>query len=44
MTYYSNTELKIVNIWLGLTIKLKRLQNNLSQLDLGNMSDTDNTL
>lgn len=44
MTHYSDIELEIINISLGVTIKLKRLENNLSQLDLGNMSNTDNTI
>ncbi|MEN5234351.1 hypothetical protein [Sphingobacterium faecium] len=44
MTHYSDIELEIINISLGITIKLKRLQNNLSQLHLGNMSNTDNTI
>jgi len=42
-TEYSNIELEIVNISLGLTIKLSRLERKISQLDLGNICDTDNT-
>ncbi|MCS4226425.1 hypothetical protein [Sphingobacterium sp. BIGb0165] len=44
MTNYSKIEIEIINISLGLTIKLKRLECKLSQLDLGIISETDNTL
>jgi len=44
MTNYSKIEIEIINISLGLTIKLKRLEHKLSQLDLGIISETDNTL
>ncbi len=44
MTNYSNIEIEIINISLGLTIKLRRLEYKYSQLDLGIISETDNTL
>lgn len=44
MTNYSNIEIEIINISLGLTVKLKRLEYKYSQLDLGIISETDNTL
>ncbi len=40
---YSKIELEIINISLGLTIKFARLEENLSQLELGNLCDADNT-
>lgn len=42
-TEHTNIELEIINISLGLTIKLSRLKSKISQLDLGNICDTDNT-
>ncbi|QQT54551.1 hypothetical protein I6I98_04650 [Sphingobacterium multivorum] len=44
MTNYSNIEIEIINISLGLTVKLRRLEYKYSQLDLGIISETDNTL
>ncbi|WET67104.1 hypothetical protein [Sphingobacterium sp.] len=44
MANYSNIEIEIITISLGLTIKLRRLESKLSQLDLGIISETDNTL
>jgi len=44
MTDYTSTEIELINISLGITIKLRRLKKKLSQLDLGIISDTDNTI
>lgn len=44
MTNYSKIEIEIINISLGLTVKLRRLEYKYSQLDLGIISETDNTL
>ncbi|VXD08468.1 hypothetical protein SPHINGO8BC_90560 [Sphingobacterium multivorum] len=42
MTNYSKIEIEIINISLGLTVKLRRLEYKYSQLDLGIISETDN--
>lgn len=44
MKKLSKVELEIINVSLGLIIKLNRLENEYSQLELGIRSNTDNTI
>lgn len=44
MKMYNKIELELINIHIGSRLRLERLQRKLSQLDVGLLSGTDNTI